>query len=81
MEKVLRYLWQVIAITLKKDVSQLALDKSIDSSTDFGKCGKVELLEKLALSWINLAIMQGHVCNMAFKSVKRKFNKMTVQFY
>lgn len=38
---------------------------------DFGGDDKVELLEKFALSWINLAIMQGHGRNIAFKVLKR----------
>ncbi len=50
---------------------QLALDAGFASCLDFGKSDKVELLEKLALSWINLAIMQGHGRNMAFKVEKR----------
>lgn len=55
----------------KKTSSQLALDAGFGSCLDFGKSDKVELLEKLALSWINLAIMQGHGRNIAFKVVKR----------
>jgi 8-hydroxy-5-deazaflavin:NADPH oxidoreductase len=55
-----------------KDVArQLALDCGFGSCWDFGKSDKVELLEKLALSWINLAIMQGHGRNIAFKVVRR----------
>lgn len=50
---------------------QLALDAGFKSCWDFGKGDKVELLEKLALSWINLAIMQGHGRNIAFKVVRR----------
>lgn len=38
---------------------------------DFGGDGQVELLEKLALSWINLAIFQKHGRNMAFKVLWR----------
>jgi len=55
----------------KKVVQQLALDAGFGSCLDFGKGDKVELLEKLALSWINLAIMQGHGRNIAFKVVRR----------
>jgi predicted dinucleotide-binding enzyme len=55
----------------KKAAAQLALDAGFGSCLDFGKADKVELLEKFALSWINLAIMQGHGRNMAFKVVKR----------
>ena len=50
---------------------QLALDCGFGSCIDFGKSDKVELLEKFALSWINLAIMQGHGRDMAFKVVRR----------
>lgn len=50
---------------------QLALDCGFGSCIDFGKADKVELLEKFALSWINLAIMQGNGRNMAFRVVKR----------
>lgn len=50
---------------------QLALDCGFGSCMDFGKSDKVELLEKFAFSWINLAIMQGHGRNMAFKVLKR----------
>ena len=55
----------------KKVTAQLALDAGFGSCMDFGKSDKVELLEKFALSWINLAIMQGHGRNMAFKVVRR----------
>jgi len=55
----------------KKIANQLALDAGFASCMDFGKADKVELLEKFALSWINLAIMQGHGRNMAFKVVRR----------
>lgn len=55
----------------KSVAEQLALDAGFGSCIDFGKSDKVELLEKFALSWINLAIMQGHGRNMAFKVVKR----------
>ena len=50
---------------------QLALDCGFGSCIDFGKSDKVELLEKFALSWINLAIMQGQGRNIAFKVVRR----------
>ncbi|MGG9971191.1 NADPH-dependent F420 reductase [Ferruginibacter sp. SUN002] len=55
----------------KTVAKQLALDCGFGSCIDFGKSDKVELLEKFALSWINLAIMQGHGRNMAFKVVRR----------
>lgn len=55
----------------KSVAKQLAIDCGFGSCIDFGKSDKVELLEKFALSWINLAIMQGHGRNMAFKVVRR----------
>jgi 8-hydroxy-5-deazaflavin:NADPH oxidoreductase len=55
----------------KTVVIQLALDAGFGACINFGKADKVELLEKFALSWINLAIMQGHGRNMAFRMVKR----------
>ena len=55
----------------KKVVSQLASDAGFGSCMDFGKSDKVELLEKFALCWINLAIMQGQGRNIAFNLVRR----------
>ena len=55
----------------KQVASLLALDIGFASCMDFGKADKVELLEKFALSWINLAIMQGHGRNIAFKLLRR----------
>lgn len=55
----------------KPIAKQLALDCGFGSCIDFGKSDKVELLEKFALSWINLAIMQGHGRDIAFKVVRR----------
>lgn len=57
--------------TAKSIANQLALDCGFGSCIDFGKSDKVELLEKFALSWINLAIVQGQGRNIAFKIVKR----------
>lgn len=55
-----------------KDIAkQLALDCGFSSCIDFGKADKVELLEKFALSWINLAIFQGHGRNIGLKLVYR----------
>lgn len=56
----------------KSIARQLALDCGFSQCWDFGKADKVELLEKLALSWINLAIMQGHGRDIAFKVLRRK---------
>jgi 8-hydroxy-5-deazaflavin:NADPH oxidoreductase len=55
----------------KEVASKLATDIGFEKCYDFGGDDKVELLEKLALSWINLAFMQGHGRNLAFKLVKR----------
>jgi predicted dinucleotide-binding enzyme len=55
----------------KSVAKQLAFDCGFGSCIDFGKADKVELLEKFALSWINLAIMQGHGRNLAFRVVRR----------
>ncbi len=55
----------------KQIAGQLAKDIGFASCYDFGNDDKVELLEKLALSWINLAIMQGHGRDIAFKVVRR----------
>lgn len=55
----------------KAIVQQLAKDIGFAECWDFGGDDKVELLEKFALSWINLAIMQGHGRNIAFKVIRR----------
>ncbi|MEY4931217.1 MAG: hypothetical protein RI909_1941 [Bacteroidota bacterium] len=55
----------------KQVAEQLAKDLGFATCYDFGGDDKVELLEKFALSWINLAIMQGHGRNHAFTLVKR----------
>jgi len=55
----------------KKVATQLAIDAGFAACWDFGKDDKVQLLEYFALSWINLAIMQGHGRDMAFKIVRR----------
>jgi 8-hydroxy-5-deazaflavin:NADPH oxidoreductase len=55
----------------KSVATQLALDAGFGACIDFGKSDKVELLEKFALSWINLAIMQGHGRGIAFRLVRR----------
>lgn len=51
--------------------TQLALDAGFGACIDFGKSDKVELLEKFALSWINLAIMQGQGRGIAIKLLRR----------
>lgn len=55
----------------KSVAKQLALDCGFATCIDFGKSDKVELLEKFALSWINLAIMQDYGRDLAFKIVRR----------
>lgn len=55
----------------KSVAQQLAKEIGFSTCWDFGGDDKVELLEKFALSWINLAIMQGHGRNIAFKVIKR----------
>jgi len=55
----------------KSAAKQLAMDAGFGSCYDFGGADKVLLLEQFALSWINLAIMQGQGRNIAFKVVRR----------
>ncbi len=50
---------------------QLSLDIGFGSCIDFGKSDNVELLEKFAFSWINLAIIQSLGRNIAFKVIRR----------
>jgi hypothetical protein len=56
----------------KAIATQLAKDAGFGTCWNFGGDDKVQLLESFALSWINLAIMQGHGRNLAFKVIKRK---------
>ncbi|MEZ4888503.1 MAG: NAD(P)-binding domain-containing protein [Chitinophagales bacterium] len=55
----------------KNTAKQLAKDIGFANCYDFGKSDRVELLEKLALSWINLAIFQGVGRNIGFKVLVR----------
>ncbi len=55
----------------KEVAVQLSLDAGFAACYDFGGNDKAALLEQFALCWINLAIMQGHGRNIAFKLVKR----------
>ncbi len=55
----------------KAIATKLAKDIGFGECWDFGGDDKVELLEKLALSWINLAIMQGHGRGIALKVIRR----------
>lgn len=50
---------------------QLSRDLGFENCYDFGRGDKVELLEKFALSWINLAIFQGLGRDIGFKVVTR----------
>lgn len=59
------------SVKAKEVASQLALDAGFGTCIDFGKSDKVELLERFALSWINLAIMQGQGRDIAFRLVRR----------
>jgi 8-hydroxy-5-deazaflavin:NADPH oxidoreductase len=55
----------------KKIAEQLAKDLGFENVYNVGGSDKFNLLEQFALSWINLAIMQGYGRNIAFKVVKR----------
>ncbi len=55
----------------KNVASQLARDVGFGVCYDFGKGDKVVLLEQFALSWINLAIMQGYGRQMGIKLIQR----------
>ena len=55
----------------KKVAEQLAKDLGFDNVYNFGGSDKFNLMEQFALSWINLAIMQGYGRDFAFKVVKR----------
>ncbi|MDX1906514.1 MAG: NAD(P)-binding domain-containing protein [Bacteroidia bacterium] len=55
----------------KQAARQLALDAGFGACWDFGKGDKVVLLEQLALAWINLAILQGHGRDIAFRVLRR----------
>jgi 8-hydroxy-5-deazaflavin:NADPH oxidoreductase len=55
----------------KQIITKLAKDIGFANCYDFGGDDKVQLLEQLALSWINLAIMQGLGRNVAFKLIHR----------
>ncbi len=55
----------------KEVARNLAKDCGFEDCIDFGGSDKVELLEKFALSWINLAIMQGEGRNIGFKLLRR----------
>lgn len=55
----------------KEVAVHLAKDAGFEHCYDFGGSDRVELLEKFALSWINLAIFQGMGRDIGFKLVRR----------
>jgi len=55
----------------KEIAKYLSLDAGFAECYDFGGDEKVEQLEQFALSWINLAIMQKHGRNIAFKLLRK----------
>jgi 8-hydroxy-5-deazaflavin:NADPH oxidoreductase len=55
----------------KKVTEQLAKDIGFENIYNFGGSDKFNLLEQFALSWINLAMMQGYGRGIAFKVLKR----------
>ncbi|MCU0429501.1 MAG: NAD(P)-binding domain-containing protein [Cytophagaceae bacterium] len=55
----------------KQLVMKLAKDMGFAACYDVGGDAQVELLEKFALNWINLAIMQGQGRNIGFCVVRR----------
>lgn len=59
------------SVKAKQVAEHLAKEIGFETCYDFGGDDKVELLEKFATAWINLAILQGHGRNMAFKLIKR----------
>lgn len=59
------------SVTAKQTASQLAIDLGFENCYDFGGSDKFNLQEQFASSWINLAMMQGHGRNIAFKILKR----------
>jgi predicted dinucleotide-binding enzyme len=55
----------------KKVAEQLAKDIGFENVYNFGGSDKFNLLEQFALSWINLAMMQGYGRGIAFKILNR----------
>lgn len=55
----------------KSVARQLSADCGFGECYNFGGDDKVQLLEQFALSWINLAIMQGYGRDIAFRVVRR----------
>lgn len=55
----------------KKVAEKLTKDIGFENVYNFGGSDKFNLLEQFALSWINLAMMQGYGRDIAFKVLKR----------
>lgn len=55
----------------RKVAEQLAKDLGFENVYNFGGSDKFNLLEQFAMSWINLAIMQGYGRGIAFKVLRR----------
>lgn len=55
----------------KELARKLSSDIGYEQCYDFGGNDKFELIEQFAMSWINLAIIQGQGRNIAFKILKR----------
>jgi predicted dinucleotide-binding enzyme len=55
----------------KQVAEKLATDLGFENVYNFGGSDKFNLLEQFALSWINLAMMQGYGRNFAFTVLKR----------
>ena len=59
------------SIKAKETAIKLSKDIGYEECYNFGGNDKFELIEQFAMSWINLAIMQGYGRNIAFKLLKR----------
>lgn len=60
----------------KAIAKQLARELGFAECYDFGGDDKIALLEQFALAWINLAIVQKHGRDMAFKILRRAHEDM-----
>jgi 8-hydroxy-5-deazaflavin:NADPH oxidoreductase len=56
----------------KQTAERLAHDLGFENVYNFGGSDKYDLLEQFALSWINLAMVQGYGRNIALKLVRSK---------
>ena len=59
------------SVLAKKTAALLAKDLGFENVYDFGGSDQFNLLEQFALSWINLAMMQGYGRGIGFKVMKR----------